>query len=291
MSHDPVRPLFRSRLFTLGEFHCPPDHPRWGDVNEIGSHAHVVFPGTSVVIEQEGHHSLLANANHVVFYRCDQRYRRALHDPRGDHCIFVELEPALVAELLAAGGLSRADDLPFVQGPSEPRVWLAMRRAAGGLRRSGSSRLALEELVLGALRWSVLRGAAFHRRRRLPARSRTRADHQALVEDAKALLTERATGTDTLGALAAQLHVSEFHLARVFREHTGTTLHRYRTQLRLIEALERLGDDRERLATIAAETGFASHSHLARVFRSSLGVPPTRLRDLPKPFLPAGLAV
>ena len=42
-----------------------------------------------------------------------------------------------------------------------------------------------------------------------------------------------------LSELAQNLDASPFHLARLFRRHTGLSLHGYRTRVRLLSALER----------------------------------------------------
>jgi AraC family transcriptional regulator len=261
---DPNRILYRSRLFTLGEFRCPPESPRWRHVNVNGTRPLVAFPGTSVVIHQQRHEPVLANPNHAIFYGSGERYRRLLHDERGDHCLFVEIDPALLAG---------DDTLPFVDAPSDPQAYLRLRLAALTLQDP----LSVEEAVYDAVGRSIEAGAAVHGRRRAAARTRTEHDHHELVERTKALLTERARAHDSLESIARQVHASEFHLARVFRDRTGFTLHGYRTQLRLRLALDRLRADTD-LATIANELGFNSHSHFTDAFRGVFGVPPSDAR-------------
>jgi AraC family transcriptional regulator len=261
---DPNRILYRSRLFTLGEFRCPPESPRWRHVNVNGTRPLVAFPGTSVVIHQHRHEPVLANPNHAIFYGSGERYRRLLHDERGDHCLFVEIDPALLAG---------DDTLPFVDAPSDPQAYLRLRLAALTLQDP----LSVEEAVYDAVGRSIEAGAAVHGRRRAAARTRTEHDHHELVERTKALLTERARAHDSLESIARQVHASEFHLARVFRDRTGFTLHGYRTQLRLRLALDRLRADTD-LATIANELGFNSHSHFTDAFRGVFGVPPSDAR-------------
>ena len=106
------------------------------------------------------------------------------------------------------------------------------------------------------------------RRRRAPS----------VVEDAKALLSERFTEHLTLEELGRAVNVSPFHLARSFRRHTGYTLHEYRTHLRLKAALDRLVLGDEDVAVIADDIGFSSHSHLTATFRRAFGVPPSCVR-------------
>jgi AraC-like DNA-binding protein len=74
------------------------------------------------------------------------------------------------------------------------------------------------------------------------------------------------------------VHVSPFHLARIFQQQTGVPVHRYLTQLRLRASLERLADGEEDLTTIALELGFSSHSHFTDAFRREFGQPPSEIR-------------
>ena len=59
------------------------------------------------------------------------------------------------------------------------------------------------------------------------------AQHRELVEDAKAVLSSRFAEPIGLHDIAASVHASPYHLARVFRSGTGSSLHAYRNQLRL----------------------------------------------------------
>src|SRR4029079_18218700 len=71
-------------------------------------------------------------------------------------------------------------------------------------------------------------------------RARTRRAHAELAEAAKELVTARSAERLSLAAVAAALHVSPFHLARVFRERTGFSLAGYVHGLRLRAAVDRL---------------------------------------------------
>jgi AraC family transcriptional regulator len=261
---NPNRILYRTALFTLGEFRCPPENPRWREVNVNGNRPLVAFPSTSVVIHQQRREPVLANPNHVIFYGVGQRYRRLLHDERGDHCLFVEVDPAMLAG---------DDAISFVDAPSDPRAYLRLRLAAQTLQDP----LSIEEAVYDAVGRSIEAGAAVHGGRRAAARTRTEHDHHELVERTKWLLTERVRAHDSLESIARHVHASEFHLARVFRDRTGFTLHGYRTHLRLLLALDRLRTDAD-LATIANELGFNSHSHFTDAFHGVFGVPPSEAR-------------
>jgi len=71
------------------------------------------------------------------------------------------------------------------------------------------------------------------------------------------------------------LAVSPFHLCRVFRAHTGYSLHRFQTELRLRMALDQLDEFRGDLAGLAVDLGFTHHSHLTRSFRLAFGATPS----------------
>jgi AraC family transcriptional regulator len=231
----------------------------------------VAFPGTSVVIQHLGGDPVLANRNHVMYYNRGQRYRRALHDGRGDHCALIALRPSLLSDLLGDAAL------PFAHGPSDPRAYLSHVLALHEVRKPKPDRLRVDELVYDALARSIERGASFNRVRRAARRARTQADRHELAEAAKELLTDRPTENLSLAEIARALHTSEFHLARVFQAHTGFSLHRYRTHLRLRLALDRLGRGQP-LSQLAHELGFNSHSHFTDAFRAVFGAPPSEIR-------------
>ncbi len=267
------RLLYCGELFVVGECRCLPGDERWNAVNTIGRWALVAFPATSVVIEQLGGERVLANPNHVMFYNPGQQYRRTMHDARGDACVFVGLEPALVETLV--GG----DELPFGHAPSDARAYALARAAAHSLRQPEWDPLEIEELVLSALNRTGARALAFHRLSRPAGRDHTQREHAQLAETAKGYLTEHLAERVTLNDVARAAHSSEFHLARIFREQTGFTLHGYRTHLRLRLALDRLADDELDLTALAAELGFSSHSHLTRAFKTIFGAPPSLIRS------------
>ena len=102
----------------------------------------------------------------------------------------------------------------------------------------------------------------------------------AAVQRARAFLAERFAANDTLAELGRAAACSPFQLARQFRRSTGQTLHHHRTELRLAEALRRLEAGERNLSLLAAELGFASHSHFSAVFHRLLGRPPAAMRTI-----------
>jgi AraC family transcriptional regulator len=266
--------LLRTPEVVVGRFRCTPDDHRWQTVNAVTPVAHVVFPWNSVVIEQLGSEPVLANPNHVLFFNPAQRYRRMLHDRRGDDAIFVELAPEVVSACLGGGD----GELPFRYAPSDARAYLLHHAAVRELASRAADTLYAEELVHQAVARSIGIAAEFNRLRARPCRDRTEVERHRLVEAAKAALTEEPAARTTLAMLARRLHTSEFHLARVFHDRTGFTLHAYRTHLRLRIAVERLADGESDLAALARGLGFSSHSHFSSAFRSVFGIQPSVVR-------------
>jgi AraC family transcriptional regulator len=111
--------------------------------------------------------------------------------------------------------------------------------------------------------------------RRNPDRARR---HYA--EDAKLLLHERFREKLRLDDVARALHVSTYHLCRLFKEETGMTLHAYLRKLRLRDALERVAGGKTDLGTLALELGFSSHSHFTTAFRKEFGLSPRSAKQL-----------
>jgi AraC-like DNA-binding protein len=239
----------------VGVFRCPPGDALWHETNDnIGERPHVIFPGTAVGLVRDGVR-LTATPNDVVFYRPFETYERSLRDARGDVCLFIAPRQLDVP----SAPLGRADAYSFL---------LARR-----LARRLDDALFVEETAAELIARAVSGPAPPSGRR-----AATRRDRTELAEAAKDLLLARLTEPLSLGDLAAELHVSPFHLTRVFRERTGRTLTRYLHDLRVRAAVDRLGEDS--LSRIAADLGYSSPSHFTDRFRAAFGVPPSQLRNL-----------
>ena len=81
-----------------------------------------------------------------------------------------------------------------------------------------------------------------------------------------------------LATIGAALGVSPYHVAHVFREQTGLSVHRYLLRLRLAVALDLLAGGATNLSALALDLGFSSHSHFSSVFRRTTGLSPAAVR-------------
>jgi AraC-like DNA-binding protein len=150
------------------------------------------------------------------------------------------------------------------------------QRLEAGSAEPADARLEFDER---ALRWlDLLFSAAPVPRHARPARRPPTRAHIELAHDARRLLALHSTERLGLPELAACLGVSPFHLARVFRSVTGTTLHRFLEQHRLAAALDAVNDPSRDLTRIAFESGFSSHSHFTARFHRAYGLTPSEYR-------------
>jgi AraC family transcriptional regulator len=280
-----VRVLLDAPGLELGVFRCLPGDPAWRSENCVGEGYHVVIPGPPVLIAQSWTRPVVTNMNHAVFYNSQEVYRRGLLSDRGDHCVFIRADAAVVREVAAdvdpgLGGRSEFR-FPFVDGPLDAQTHLEHRLLVERLAGGSPDRLFAEEAVLRLLRAAVAQSVGALRAaqggRGAPRRA-TEADHRDLVEAANSVLSRRFTEPLALHEIAASVHASPFHLARVFRAHTGSGLHAYRNQLRLRSSLEALADPRREVRGVAMELGFASSSHFIESFRAAFGMSPSTFR-------------
>jgi len=273
--------LHEGEQLLVGRFDCNAGHRLWSIDNQIGPWPLLAFPGTPVEIVQVGHREVVATSNQVMLYNPRQLYRRRLIDPRGDHCVFLSVDPRLLAELGDATEPALADrgDRPFTAAwaPASPAAVLGVSLLARHLEAPAPSErdlLMVEESLLHVL------AAVIARTGPLRPRGRPR-DAARRAELARALERELAASfrePRSLQQLASSVGVSPFHATRVFRQHTGLTIHGYRHRLRLHAVLERLGEARMELTELALDAGFCSHSHLTEAFRRAFGAPPSRWR-------------
>ncbi|NMM64827.1 AraC family transcriptional regulator [Clostridium sp. P21] len=83
----------------------------------------------------------------------------------------------------------------------------------------------------------------------------------------------------TIDELSKEFYLSKFHLAREFKRHTGTTIHRYIVQKKLIEAKELILKDYP-INSVYKQSGFGDYSNFFRAFKNEYGVTPKQFYEL-----------
>jgi AraC family transcriptional regulator len=268
MRSQPSRSVYRGDTFAIGEFRCAPRDPRFRDSGPAGGNL-IVFPREPVVIRHAGRAAVIADSTTAMVYNERQQYTRAEVSPVGDRCEWFAFAATTVAEAYGHDDLAR----PFgelVRVPLDAATYLLARRAYDHARGRVIDPDWLDEVAMTLLD-RVIASA------RATTPCTPRGTHLELAEAVRCTLALHHAEAHTLAQLAASHGVSAFHLARVFRAVTGHSLHRYRTELRLRAALERIADGVP-LATLAFELGFSSHSHFTQAFRAVFATPPRTLR-------------
>lgn len=276
----PNIPIYETRLIRVGLFRCHPDHPRFEDSGAIESHL-LVFPRTSVYIQHEGGEKIVTGPNVVMFYNRGQVYRRYVISERGDHCEWFAFDRDLVLDALRPydGKVEAHPEHPFhlTHGLSDPACYLLQRRVVEHLlSASQPDELFIEESLLWILERTIEKAYRKPRQTRLE-----QVTQRERVRALQAALTTRFQEHLTLETLAAEFDYSPYYLCRIFRQHTGSTIHQYLTQVRLRTALELIPGNENNLTDLAFQLGFSSHSHFTLAFRKAFGVPPTQIQQVP----------
>jgi AraC family transcriptional regulator len=104
--------------------------------------------------------------------------------------------------------------------------------------------------------------------------------HPRAVAEAVRFIQENYSRDVSLNDIAEAVHLSPFHVARLFKQALGVSPHQYLIQVRVNSARSLLeaGSGERSLAEIASAVGFADQSHLTRHFKRLLGVTPKQLR-------------
>lgn len=147
----------------------------------------------------------------------------------------------------------------------DPQVFSLFAAAHRQLERGGDL-LACDERFVSAY------GAALRRYGDIGAPPAARRE-SGPVARVRNYLDDNYTAETDLATLAGVARLSRYQLIRAFRREVGLTPHAYLTDRRVKVARELLRGGGG-LADVAASCGFVDQSHLSRVFKARVGVPP-----------------
>ena len=272
--------VYKGKLLGVGAFRCPTDDPNFNNRGLIGSHL-VVFPRTSIAITHADGEPIIANPNVVMFYNKDQIYYRKAISERGDRCEWYAFRHQILLDALSIYDPSVQEHFEqpftFAYGPSHPSSYLQQRLVFRHIRESTApDPLYIEETMLCVLQHVL--DLAYQRWgpqvRRVTSRTK---HHKEISRSVQQLLAARFQEHLTLEDIAAEINYSPYHLAHIFRQQTGQTIHAYLNQIRLRTALDYLQSD-VNLTQLALTLGFSSHSHFTQAFRQAFGASPSQLR-------------
>ena len=126
-----------------------------------------------------------------------------------------------------------------------------------------------DTLIMQLLVYICRMGAASHQDRE--------ALYDPKIEQALSYINEHLSGELTVELLAEQVFLSKYHFMRLFKAQTGSTVHAYVRQKRLMCAA-RLIREGVPVNKAAADSGFADYSSFHRAFRETFGINPGTLK-------------
>ena len=271
----PDRIVFETPLVSAGEFRCPVGDRQFEDSGPTRRSC-FVFPRNACWIEQQGSRAFVADSTVVPLYNQGHPYRRGAISPDGDRTDWFAVAPPVLREMVSALDRRRADDydhlFPIPSVPATAATFLAQRYVFHHLHSGGPpDPLYVEEAVLTTLTDVLERAFGT---RDLAESSLT---HHRLAQRAREHLNRTYLRKESVADVAAAVGTSVFHLCRVFRRETGTSLHAYRTDLRLRRSLEWL-HGRADIVDAALAAGFSHHSHFTAAFHRAFGACPSEFR-------------
>jgi AraC-like DNA-binding protein len=271
--------VFESALVRIGAFRCDADHAAFRQSAPIVNHC-VWFSRTPVVIQPQHEPSFLANANTVTFYNRGELFGRRRVAARGDESDWFAVEESLACRIVDAcapyGDVGHAGPFPWSHVSIDSATYFRQRalfEAAASASRADA--FSIEEGVIDLVERAMRQASSADRRRQAPQVS---SQHRVLARDVELVLSGDFARPLSLTDLAGRVGTSVYHLCRVFRAVTGSTMHQYRQRLRLRAALEVVTAGEATLTEIAVGLGFPSHSHFTKAFRVEFGVLPSVLR-------------
>jgi AraC-like DNA-binding protein len=274
--HEEV--VFESALVRIGAFRCDGDHAAFPQSAPIVNHC-VWFSRTPVVIQPQHEPSFVANANTATFYNRGEWFGRRRVATRGDESDWFAVEESLASRIVDACapslGAGHAGPFPCSHGAIDSATYFRQRALFERATSATADVFSIEEGVVHLVERAMRQASSGHRRHQAPAVS---SHHRRLARDVEVVLSGEFDQPLSLTDLARRVGTSVYHLCRVFRAVTGSTMHQYRQRLRLRAALEAVTRGDATLTQIAVNLGFPSHSHFTRAFRLEFGVLPSTLR-------------
>ena len=250
--------------------------------DEIPQGHEIVLPRRGAYQRRDAHGSFLADPNHVLFYNQGEPYDISHPVQGADSSTVFLFAPSLLIEMIRAYDPDVDNHLHRVFQRShitfEARLQILQYQLLR-TKRQDLDPLGLEETIL-TFAAEILH--ALHAARPAAKRRYSRNTQQAHAEQTQAVktfLNAHVHSPLQLEQISSGVHLSPYHLCRVFKGNTGMTLHQYARRLRLFNLTEQMLDEPPaRLDLLALEYGFSNHGNFTTAFRQTFGINPSELR-------------
>ena len=114
--------------------------------------------------------------------------------------------------------------------------------------------------------------------RMAPAPAERSAQTDPKIQQTLSYINENLTEPLDVESLAERVYLSRYHFMRLFKAQTGSTVHAYVRQKRLLRAA-RLIREGASAARAAVDSGFSDYSTFHRAFRECFGISPGELKN------------
>lgn len=111
------------------------------------------------------------------------------------------------------------------------------------------------------------------------SRGATKSASGGKIAPALSYINENLTGSLSIDEMAALCYVSRYHFMRLFKAQTGSTVHNYIRQKRLMLAARLIREGMSASAA-ASECGFSDYSAFHRAFKQTFRVSPGKMKKL-----------
>lgn len=105
----------------------------------------------------------------------------------------------------------------------------------------------------------------------------TEAGYDPKIQRVLSYINENITSELNVDALADLVYLSKYHFMRLFKAQTGTTVHAYIRQKRLLHAAREIRAGVP-VSQAAADAGFTDYSTFHRAFKETFGIAPGQLK-------------
>ena len=273
-----VRTLFRSRLIHVFDYRCT-GHD---DKGEIPQGFEIVLPRAGAYQRRDAHGTFLADPNQVLFYNKDEPYDISHPVQGGDVSTVFLFAPSLLIEMIRAYNPDVENRPQRLFQRSHITLHARLQILQYHLihaRKIQVEPLGVEEQIITAL-GEVIHGLYQGRHPQRGPSAKTQRVHAEQTDAIKTFLNTHVRSNLQLEQISSAIHLSPFHLCRVFKQNTGLTLHQYVRRLRLFNAAEHmLENPRTRLDLLAFDYGFSNHGNFSTAFRATFGLNPSELRS------------
>lgn len=221
----------------------------------INGKTYDVHPGTLILISRLEMHSIRVKSER--YERYELRIDPSYHSKSGNHHLFSVF-------------INRPEGFCHANDPGGEEVESILKRIV----EEHKARATLGDEMLGLLSEALL----ITLYRRLPQLFPTDDRKTELVNRIRMQLENDLTRRYTLAEIAAENHLSEYHLSHIFKSVTGYPVMGYLLSLRLAAAKRLLTKTDLPVGEIVESCGFSDSSNFSRTFRAATGLSPSEFR-------------